>query len=300
MHKLFVLPAIAGCLLLGTAPAQAASAAGPVEDAAEALRGDSLYLAPGANRNLDESAVRQAIGEAPIKIAVLPRIDSVAEVAGLPRRLAGLLPGNTIAVISGRYFYAGSEVICKGYAGRAATDAVNANEAALDANPAADSPSDITRPLTDFVAAVKAAPACPSEGTRGDRYADEPGGREAIAGVDDTAAVLPWVLGGIGLIALAAGALVLVTRMRTRGAATAHRDEAAALVGRLAGELAELPAGGDGALAEARNTAAARHGEAEAILLGATTDAQFEAARQAAMEGIAAARSARAALDRRS
>ncbi|HET9144349.1 hypothetical protein [Actinophytocola sp.] len=290
MRKLFVLPVVAGCVLLSGTGA----AAGPVEDAAAALRGDSVYLAPGANRHLDADAVRRAIGDEPIKIAVLPEIDSVSEVAAIPRRLSADLPGNTIAVISGRYFYAGSEVVCKGVAGQAATDAIKTNETALDANPGADSPSDITKPLTDFVATIRSAARCPSEGTRGDRYADDPGGGVATAGTDDTGTLLPWILGGIGLVALAATTLVLLTRMRTRGAATAHRDDAIALVARLGAELAELP-GGD----EARNAAAALHGEAEAILLGATTDAQFEAARAAAMEGLTAARTARAALDRR-
>src|SRR5207302_11077833 len=94
----------------------------------------SVYLDPGSNRNLNVAAVRSAIGSAPIKIAVLPRIESVNQVAVLPRTLAGQLPGNTIGVISGRYFYAGSEVVCKGAAGEAAAKAIKANEAALDAN----------------------------------------------------------------------------------------------------------------------------------------------------------------------
>jgi hypothetical protein len=200
VRKLLVLPVVAGCVLLSAVLTGAgAVATGPVEDATEALLGDSVYVAPGANRHLDVDAIRRAIGGEPIKIAVIPRVDSVSEVAALPRKLAGTLPGNTIAVISGRYFYAGSEVVCKGYAGRAATDAINANEPALDANPGDDSPSDITKPLTDFVASIRSAPRCPSEGSRGDRYADEAGGGQAAAGTDDTASVLPWILGGIGV-----------------------------------------------------------------------------------------------------
>lgn len=296
MRKLFVLPAIAGSLLLSL---PAASAAGPVEDATAALRTDSVYLSPDANRNLDLAAVRAAIGTEPIKIAILPKIESVSEVAVLPRRLAADLPGNTIAVISGRYFYAGSEVVCKGYAGQAASGSINANEAALDANDTPDSPSDITKPLTDFVTAIKAASRCPTEVSRGDRYADEPGGGTVVAGPDDTATVLPWVVGGVGIGAVAVATLVLLTRRRTKGSAVAHRDEAGTLVHRLGEELAELPAGGAGPAAEARTEAAAKHAEAEAILLGATTDAQFAAARQAAIEGLTAAGNARAALDRR-
>jgi hypothetical protein len=290
LRKLAVLTVAAGCLL-GSAPA--ATAAAPVDEATAALRSTSVYLAPAANRNLDVEAVRRAIGDEPIKIAIIPRIESVNDVAVLPRRMAAALPGNTIGVISGRYFYAGSEVVCAGVAGRAAADAIKGNEAALDANNTPDNTSDLTKPVSDFVAAIKAAPKCPTEAGRLDRYADQPGGGVALAGPDDTATVLPWVLGGIGLGVLVVAMLVLLTRRRTRGTATQHRDEAHTLVRRLGEELAELPEEG-----EARAEAAAKHGEAEAILVSATTDEQFAAARQAALDGLTAARNARAALDR--
>lgn len=290
MFKYALVTVALGGLLLG---APAAAVAGPVEKAAAALRTDSVYLDPGSNRNVELDAVRQAIGSAPIKIAILPRIESVNQVAVLPRTLAASLPGNTIAVISGRYFYAGSEVVCTGSAGQAAATAIKSNEAALDANDSADSPSDLTKPLTDFVTAIKAAPVCPEVAGRGDRYADSPGGGEIAAGPDDTASVLPWVLTGIGAGVVLIGAVVLLTRRRTRVSSVAHRDEATALVQRLADELAELPEG------DARNEAAARHGEAEAILLGATTDTQFAAVIAAAQQGLEAARTARSATGER-
>jgi hypothetical protein len=277
--KYALVTAALGSLLLG---APATAVAGPTEKAAAALRTDSVYVDPGSNRNVDVDAVRRAIGSSPIKIAVLPRIESVSQVAALPRTLAADLPGNTIGVISGRYFYAGSEVVCKGSAGQAAATAIKSNEAALDANNSADNPSDLTKPMTDFVAAIKAAPACPEVADRADRYADEPGGGALAAGPDDTASVLPWVLIGIGAGVVLIGALVLLTRRRTKGSAVANREQAQALVRRLGEELAELPGG------EAHNEAAARHGEAEAILLGATTDAQFAAARAAAQQGLEA------------
>lgn len=291
--NLSVLPAVLGALLM-SAPASA----GPVEDAAAALRADSVYVDPASNRNLDVAALRNAIGAEPIKIAVIPRIESVSQVAVLPRRLAVDLPGNTIAVISGRYFYAGSEVICKGQAGQAAAKAIDANEAALDANDSADSPSDITKPLTDFVAAIKAAPRCPEEAARGDRYADDAGGGVASAGTDDTSTVLPWVLTGIAAGVLLIGGFALLTRRRTRSTAAARREQAHALLHRLGLELEDLPGGVTGPAGSARQEAAGRHGEAEAIITGATTDAQFAAARRAAIQGLMAAREARTALGR--
>lgn len=294
MRQLAICAAMLSWLML-SATAAAGTAAGPVEDAIDRLRGDSVFLDPASSRNLDVAALRAAIGTEPIKIAIIPKIDSVADVAALPRRMARELPGNTIAVVSGRYFYAGSEVLCEGHAGRAAANAINANEAALDANPSIDSPSDITKPLTDFVAEIKSAPRCAQEAGRADRYADQPDASwDDTAGPDDTASVLPWVLGGLAVAVAAATTLVLLSRRRRLGEATHVRTEAAELVRRLNTELEDLPVGDGGQAAEA----AARHGEAEAILIGATTDTQFAAARQTAIEGLTAARAARVALGR--
>lgn len=277
MPRIALIPAVLGCLLLSAS----VGSAEPVGAAATALRTDSVYMDPAASRTVDLAAVRAAIGNEPIKIAILPRIESVNEVAALPRQLAAQLPGNTIGVISGRYFYAGSEVVCTGLAGQAAAHAIKSNEGALDENNSPDSPSDITKPLTDFVTEVKAAPKCPQDASRADRYADQPGGGQAASGPDDTATVLPWVLGGVGVAVLGIGTLVLLTRRRARASGTALREEARVLVRRLGFELTEHD--GDPPV-----EATAKHGEAEAILLGATTDDQFTAAKLAALDGLAA------------
>jgi hypothetical protein len=280
--KFAVIPAVLGCLLLSAS----VGSAEPGNGAAAALRTDSVYMDPAASRTVDLAAVRAAIGSEPIKIAIIPRIESVNTVAALPRELAAQLPGNTIGVISGRYFYAGSEVICTGLAGQAAAHAIKSNEGALDENNSPDSPSDITKPLTDFVAEVKAAPKCRQDASRADRYADQPGGGEAASGPDDTATVLPWVLGGIGLAVLGIGTLVLLTRRRAKASGTALREDTRVLVRRLGFELAER--GDEQPDSAAPAEATAKHGEAEAILLGATTDDQFAAARKAALDGLAA------------
>jgi hypothetical protein len=288
LRRVAVVAAVTGALLLAAIPASA----GPAEDAVGVLRTDSLYIDPTSGRVLDADAVRAAIGGEPIKIAILPVGPSVDQIRVLPRQMARDLPGNTIAVVAGRYFYAGSEVTCSGAAGRAASNAINANEEQLDA----EQNSDITKALMDFVAEIRSAPRCPAELGRGDRYADEPGGGEASAGVDDTAAVLPWLVGGIALAVIGVGGWVGIARQRTRGGAGRRRDEAAALVARLGTELeAFFPDEEEKDGPDARMDAAAKHGEAEAILVGATTDEQFAAARHAALEGLIAARAARVA-----
>jgi hypothetical protein len=290
LRHLAAIPAVMGALLLAGTPALAA---GPVDDAIGVLSSDSLFVHPDAGRKLDVNEIRSSVGDEPIKLAILPSGMSVDEVRVLPRQMAKELPGNTIAVISGRYFYAGSEVICSGEAGRAASGAINANEAQLDS---AEN-SDITKALIDFVTAVKKAPECPTELSRGDRYADEPGDGGVVTGADDTATLLPWLIGGVAFAVVGVGTWVLLSRLRTRGGVAHRRDEAGALVARLAAELEELPDEDTDAVT-ARADAAAKHGEAEAILYGATTDEQFGAARHAALEGLTAAMAARVAIGR--
>jgi hypothetical protein len=279
-------------LALGGAPT---AFAGPVEDAVAGLRVSAVFVDPAAGRKLDAEALRAQIGSEPIKIAVLPAGPGVSEVRTWPREIARQLPGNTIAALSGRYFYAGSEVLCRGLAGQAAANAIAKHNTELDQG----SNSDLTAALTDFVTEVKAGQRCDTAGGagRGDRYADEPGGGEASI-ADDTSTVLPWVLGGLGLAVLGVGAWVLVARQRASGRVQHHRDQARDLVARLGTELAQLPYDGNGnaPVAQARADAAGKHGEAEAILIGATTDVQYAAARHAAIEGLTAARAARIAL----
>lgn len=267
--------------------------AAPVDDAVAGLRDSAVFVHPQANRQVDVAALERAIGDAPIKIAVLPKKSPtedypVSEIRTWPRLVSEQLPGYTVATVSGRRFYAGSEVLCGGLAGQAASRAIYANESELDA----DENSDLTGMLTDFVAEVKAAQPCEGEpANRGDRYADEPGGGDTgeAAVVDDTATVLPWVIGAAALVLLAVGGWVLLTRRAAAKRAATDRAEARALVERLGAELADLPDG------PATADAAGKHGEASTLLAGATTDVQFAAARHAAIEGLTAAGEARLA-----
>ncbi|HEY0636745.1 MAG TPA: hypothetical protein VGD67_03795, partial [Pseudonocardiaceae bacterium] len=195
--------ALAGLLAL---PGWAAPPAwaGPVADAVAGLRAGPVYLDPAADRRLDVEALRARIGDRPILVAVLPAGPGVSEVRTWPRLIARELPGRTVAVISGRYFYAGSDVLCRGAAGQAATNAVARHNAVLDQ----DENSDLTAALSSFVDELAASPSCPNTSSRGDRYADEPGGGAIAAEPDDTVAVLPWVAGALAALVLGVGAWV--------------------------------------------------------------------------------------------
>lgn len=314
MMRGMVALAVVGLAVLATTMAlPAVASAGPVQDAVAGLRDSPVFVDPAAGRELDIDGLRERIGDQPIRIAILPAGPGTSEVRGWPREISRELPGNTIAVVSGRYFYAGSDVLCHGVAGRAATRAIARHNTTLDQ----DENSDLTEALTDFVAELSTAPRCTSgDGAgRGDRYADEPGGGVAFAD-DDTMTVLPYVAGGLAAGVLGAGGWVLVARRRAAAAAARLREQSRALVSRLGAELEALPdpatgpeggpeggptsgpesSPGSGTAADVvdpATAAAASYAEAQALLLGASTEVQYAAAGNAAIAGLAAARAAR-------
>ena len=345
--------------LLALAVPGAATAATPVDEAVAGLRADHLYLSPQATTKLDQAAVRAAIGDAPIRIAILPAGAGVSKVRQWPRAIADQLPGNTIAVISGRYFYAGSDLLASGAAGVAATHAIAKHKDVLRENTS----SDITAALLDFVAEVKAAPLAPVDGARdarGGRYADVPGGGSGEGASEDTG-ILPWIVGGLVLAVLAGTSGVLYVRRGASGRSRRRRTETRDLLARLGRELdPAIPgapavgsspaldlaglgtdpaatgaagsgaaggvsggaagvgaAGGPGGAAglggaaappapewasgpagQAYADAAARYGTARALLGSASTDQQVDQARHMIIEGLTAARAARAMLGR--
>jgi hypothetical protein len=310
-----------------------AQAATPVGDAVAGLRANHLYVDPSATTRLDQAAVRAAIGDAPIRIAILAPGPGVTTVRQWPRAIADQLPGNTIATISGRYFYAGSDILAAGAAGLAATHAIAKHKDVLRENAS----SDVTAALLDFIAEVKAAPRAPATvDGRADRYADEPGGGTADDSEDT--GILPWIVGGALLAAIAALGGVVEARRRAAGRIRQRRTETHELLDRLAGELdpgvpalkttstdgaglpdwqavdvdgsgapawkerAAAPADGSGpdwptgqaGLAFA--DAAARYGTAQALLIAASTGQQVDQARHVILEGLIAARTARGLL----
>ncbi len=262
LRRITLLTAVLAALALpGTAHA------GPVDDAVAGLRADHLYVSPQATTRLDQAAVRAAIGDAPLRIAILPAGAGVNTVRQWPRMISGQLPGNTIAVISGRYFYAGSDVLARGAAGLAATHAIAKHKDVLRE----DASSDVTQALLDFVAEVKAAPTA----------------------------------SGRDLAALLVAGVALAVLRRAAGRSRGRRAEVTALLNRLNGELrpggpGEAGAGEAGAdeagadeAGRAMADAAARHATAEALLAAASTDLQYDEARHEVLEGLTAARAAR-------
>jgi hypothetical protein len=189
--------------------------AGPIVDtAAQALRSSPVYVAPNAElgNRVDAARVRSEIdraGAGPVYVAVLP-LAAEQEEGGSPDGVLQALHDQvgargTYAVVVGRHFRAGSDVLRPGVAGRLATEALDAHRSA-----------GVTPTLVDFVDRVAAARSGNGPGNRG------PGG------------------GGIALIAVlgvAGGAFLLVRTVarRRRDAAelaevkTAAREDLIAL-----------------------------------------------------------------------
>ena len=192
-------------LVLGVGVAAEASAATPVEDAVLALRKRPIYVDPSAEKGADLGAgtierleSRIKAGRTPIFIAVLP--ESAADEVGGADRLPSAIGqqvglDGTYAIIGGKSFRAGSNVLPQGVASGIATSAFQAKR---------DDGADAV--LEEFVDRVIDVADDPSSapGAVNDNANDEPSQSRG---------------GGAGIlvfIALAAGGFFLWQRSRTK------------------------------------------------------------------------------------
>ena len=276
-------------VLLAGAPAAVAD---PVDDAIEALRSGPVYVAPGVDApGIDEAAVRAAIGTRPIKIAVLPGEDygsnpSAYDAAlSIGRTLSPEAP-LTVGVVAGRAFSAASSALCQGAASNAAKSAVDANRAVLQQR------NDVTSALQDFVGLVDAAPPADSPSCTQSSAA----GQTDVSGAAGGGSTWPWVL-GIGAVGAAgAGAFVVSRRRRRLKALEGRRAEVLSLYDRLGADVQNLDPGDDPVARQALVDASERYTATGSQLSHADTHEEYDVARRTALEGLQAARTARAEL----
>lgn len=253
-------------LTLPVAPA----AADAVDDAIDALRTDSVYVDPGADTPIDADRVRDAIGDQPLLVAVLP--DGSGDTFGLATRIGVELRNNTVAVVANREIRAGSDVVCAGFADEAAGDAVDANIDELEAD------GDVTELLVDFAARMEDAPGL-------DECEDGSGGSGWI-----------W-FAGIGVAGLAAGGAYVVYRRRKEDREfEGLRAEIMSHYNRLAADVSNLNPGDDPVTRQAVADASERYTSTGALLDHADTRGEYAAARRTVLEGLIAARTARERL----
>ena len=279
-------------VLLAGAPAALAD---PVQDAISALRSGSVYVAPGVDSpRIDVAAVQQAIGNRPIKIAVLPQDDFGSSPKAYDAALqigSTLSPKEplTVGVVSGHSFNAASSALCQGAASNAAKSAVDANRAELQRT------NDVTAALRSFVGLVEAAPPAKSAAC-GQSSA---GGKTDVSGEAGKSSPWPWVLGigAIGAAGAAAGGAYAVSRRRRRlKELEGRRAEVLSLYDRLGADVQNLNAGDDPVARQALADASERYTATGSQLSHADTHEEYDVARRTALEGLQAARTARIEL----
>ncbi len=148
MRRSILIGSLAMAAGLTVAPVALAA---PIDEVADSLRSDPVYVDPDAERALSESEaaeVREAIRDAgtPVYIAVLPAVaaDSAGGDAGeLASQVAeSLAREGTIAVVVGDRFRAGSSELPAGRAGELANEALDSGG------------DDTVAVLTDFVGLI--------------------------------------------------------------------------------------------------------------------------------------------------
>lgn len=286
--RLLVLPlfavawTVAGLSL--AAPAQATT----VDDVVRSLRSTPVYVDPQAElrTQVDAKQIGDAIqsGTAQVFVAVLP--SAAARNSGGLRQVAlridqQLGAGSVLLAVAGKEFtgVAGpSSGLCSGEAGR-----IMGNH---------DDAGDVDGSFTSAVSEVQktagqgSAGRCSSGNGAGSSSGDTGGGSGGAV-----------LLGLLALVAVGGGAF-LYTRSRRRriNELEGARADVESLYNRLGNDVSTLSAGEDATARQALADASERYSATGALLSKSDTPGEFAAARRTAIEGLTAARVARAAL----
>jgi hypothetical protein len=276
--------ATAALLLVGGVPVAAAD---PVDDAVAALRSDHVYVAPGVKTRVDEEAVRRAVGDAPIRLAVLP--GSVGDPVAASLRIGQALGSGTVGVVAGTRLGASSNVLCSGSVGSIVQQVLSENRAELQRT------QDVTKLLGDFAADVIKAPKRGQECAAGGGQTSSSSSGSSTARSGSSAWV--WVLLAILVLGAGGGGLYLMSRRRRRlQMLQGRRAEVLSLYDRLGGDVQHLDPKDDPVARQALVDAAERYTATGSLLSHADTEGEYDAARRTALEGLQAARTARKSL----
>lgn len=271
-----VLGVLGAALLLCAAPALAATTPG---DVAAGLRSSPVFVERDA-----EAAGQVDVERVLSQVSASPRTIYVAVLPG--RAATALGSAQAVAVAVAREVSAPSVVVA--LVGNELTAASTANtglaagQAAEVVRPSSGSP---TERLVAAVRALQQVDVGPGQGG-GDSAGTTAGGGAGGA-----------VLGVLALAALAGGGLFL-RRSRTLRlrALEGQRADVESLYNRLGSDVSTLAANDDPLVRQALADAAERYNATGALLAQADTPGEYDAARRTAVEGLTAARTARAKL----
>ncbi len=269
-----VIGVLAGFVLLGAAPATAATTPA---DVAASLRSNPVFVEGDAEAatEVDADKVRSQVSASPrtIYVAVLPgraatALGSARAVAiAVAREVTG--PAVVVALV-------GDELTAASTAGTGLEE----GQAESLVRPASGGATD------RLVEAVRALQRVAVSNSNGGGASDTGGGGGG-----------GWLIGGIAVAALAGGGLFL-RRSRTQRlrALEGQRADVESLYNRLGSDVSTLAGGDDPLVRQALVDAAERYNATGALLAQADTPGEFSAARRTAVEGLIAARTAREKL----
>ncbi len=286
----FLLAAGAGLLLL--APSASAASTDVITPAVSALSSANLYVSPESQAVLDQATVNGALNSQ-LKIAVLPA--GAGNATTLATQIGvGLDPNNstsvTVGVVVGNTFSAASSTYCAGWAPAQAKAAVADNAAQLKAG--GDHP-DLTKLIVDFARKVQTGPLA---GTSSCAQAGGTGvAGSSSKGTSGTTVAVVLVV----LAALAAGAIGFVVVRSRRKQRTLLADARANVLNyydRLANEVNTIDTKDFVKARQAMGDASERFTAAGSQLAVADSVEDYALARRTSLEGLYAARTARAEL----
>jgi hypothetical protein len=278
-----------------------------------AVLGAGVLAAPGASADTASDAVAALQANPPIYvgdtgavisnatvIAALPtfaRIAIVAAGSASPERLAeqigkGLDPSGSqrlvVAVVSGRSFGAVSSRYCGGYAEAKAEQAVNDHVDQLKAG--GDHP-DLTSLVNDFGNLMQSGPAANTSAC-----GSASGSDISAKGDSGSSSGWAWLVGILVVIFGGLGALIFFSRRRARRQLGDARAQVEPYVDRLASEVTTIDPADNAVARQAMADASERLTSAGSQLQTASSIARLVTVRQTVLQGLYAARTARAAL----
>ncbi len=270
-----VLAVLASLVLVGAVPGSAATTPA---DVAAALRSDPVFVETDAEaaREVDTDKVRSQVAASPrtIYVAVLPgraatALGGAGKVAvAVAREVTG--PAVVVALV-------GDELTAASTPGTG----LAAGQAASLVRPAS---GDATDRLVEAVRALQQVDVGSTNAGGGSDTGTGSGGGA-------------WLVVGLAVLALVGGGLFL-RRSRTQRlrALEGQRADVESLYNRLGSDVSTLAGGDDPLVRQALVDAAERYNATGALLANADTPGEFSAARRTAVEGLIAARTARAKL----
>ncbi|MFP5218801.1 MAG: hypothetical protein ACLGIG_03575 [Actinomycetes bacterium] len=280
--RLALLAATAALLL--SAPASASTLTGlPVEQIADEVLSDGVYVDPGFQVDVDEGELEDAVASAsvPVFVVLLPEEDlprgAAGDVAVAIGRASGESRAALLLVSDEPYAYAD-----QGDAARA--NGVNAVSALDDALTVTEDGQIDGATVTSLV----------------DRFArnvDAQASGRDIGSTGSGSSVLPWLLGA-GVVGGGGYLLVRSRRRKAQHAKTMEdlRADVESLYSRLGSDVETLAPGDDAVARQALADAAERYNATGALMSKADTEGEWAAARRTAVEGLTAARVVRQRL----